>query len=242
MTTDESTLRVRNTEPRDFDGIGDLCRRVYPDTPPWTAEQLASHRHVFPAGQFVAVYGDEERVVGMSASLIVHWDHYDMFDNWDDFTANGLLTNHDPQHGHTLYGAEIIVDPTLQGHGIGHHLIRAQQGLARELRLRRMRGGARLRDYHTYAKQMAAPDYVIAVVHGRIVDHTLTFHLHEQFHILAVIPHYLTGDRETLGYAALVEWLNPELIRPADYAARPTRFLHPDVVRADHGARASALA
>jgi len=23
-------LKLRNTEPRDFDGIGDLCRRVYP--------------------------------------------------------------------------------------------------------------------------------------------------------------------------------------------------------------------
>jgi len=230
----EVTLRIRNTEARDFDGIGDLCRRVYPETPPWNPEQLESHRHVFPDGQFVGVVGDDERVVGMSSSLVIHWDSYDLFDSWEVFTANGMLTNHDPARGHTLYGNEVIVDPTLQGHGLGHQLLSAQKALAQRLRLRRMRGGARLRDYHRHAQRMRAPDYVVAVVHGVITDHTLTFHLHEQFHIMAVVPHYLSDDSETLGYAALVEWLNPETIRPEHYADRPTQFLHRDVVRRDH--------
>ncbi len=228
MSTIDPQLRVRNTTPSDFAAIGDLCRRVYPETPPWTPTQLGSHLRVFAPGQFVAVYGDEERLVGMASSLIVDWDHYDMFDDWDDFTAQGMLTNHDPAQGKTLYGVEIIVDPTLQGHGLGHALLRAQKGVAEELQLRRMRGGARLRDYHSYAKQMTAIDYVCAVVHGQILDHTLTFHLHEGFHILAVIPHYLTDDSETLGYAALVEWLNPETTGPEHSAGRPTQFLHRD--------------
>src|SRR5262245_40019685 len=124
MTTSaaQSDLRIRNTEPRDFQGIGDLCRRVYPETPPWSPEQLASHLHVFPEGQFVAVVGENEHVVGMSSSLIIHCDCYDMFDSWEVFTANGLLTNHDPVRGHTLYGNEVIVDPVMQGHGLGHKL------------------------------------------------------------------------------------------------------------------------
>ena len=54
---------------------------------------------------------------------------------------------------------------------------------------------------------MTAAEYVVAVVHGEIVDHTLTFQLHEGFHVLAVIPHYLSADSETLGWAALIEWL-----------------------------------
>ena len=234
MTDDAPTLRIRQTEPRDFTGIGDLCRRVYPETAPWSPEQLASHLHVFPDGQFVATYGTEERVVGMGSSLIVHWDNYDMFDSWEAFTSNGMLTNHDPQRGHTLYGVEIIIDPTLQGHGLGHKLLAAQKELARRRQLRRMRGGARLRDYHSHARHMKAPDYVVRVVHGQIEDHTLTFHLHEGFHILAVVPHYLSDDSETLGYAALVEWLNPETIRPEHYADRPTRYLHRDAL--GHGA------
>lgn len=237
MAAADPPLRIRNTEPRDFDGIGALCRRVYPETSPWSAAQLASHLRVFPDGQFVALGGGEERVVGMSASLIVRWDHYDMFDSWDEFTANGMLTNHDADHGQTLYGVEAIVDPTLQGHGLGHQLVAAQKDLAQRRRLRRMRGGARLRDYHHHARQMTAPDYVIAVVHGQLLDHTLTFHLHEGFHVLAVVPHYLSNDSETFGYAALVEWLNPDTIHPEHYAARPTRYLHRDVVRQEHSPR-----
>lgn len=234
MTATTADIRIRNTEPRDFAGIHDLCRRVYPETDPWSAEQLGSHLRVFPEGQFVAVVGDDEYVVGMSSSVIVRWDHYDMFGSWDEFTANGMLTNHDPQNGHTLYGVEAIVDPAMQGHGLGHRLVQNSQAIARRLGLRRMRAGARLRDYHHHAKRMTAPDYVVAVVHGKIVDHTLTFHLHEGFHVLAVLPHYLSNDSETLGYAALVEWLNPDTVQPQHFAGRPTQFLHRDVVREHH--------
>ena len=236
MADESITLNIRNAEPRDFTGIGDLCRRVYPETAPWTPEQLGSHHRVFAEGQFVATAGAEERIVGMSSSLIVHWDHYDMFDSWDAFTANGMLTNHDAATGHTLYGVELIIDPAMQGHGLGHKMLATQKALAQHRGLRRMRGGARLRDYHSYAKKMRAPEYIVKVVHGQILDHTLTFHLHEGFHILAVVPHYLSEDSETLGYAALVEWLNPDTTGPEHYAARPTEFLHRDVAAQQHRA------
>jgi len=226
-------VAVRPSDPDDFEDIADLCRRVYPETSPWSIEQLTSDVRIFPDGQFVALFEDQ-RVVGMSSSLIIDWDHYDMFDSWEDFTSNGTLTNHDPVRGQTLYGVELIVDPELQGHGIGHKLVIAQKELATRQKLLRMRGGARLRDYHRYADRMTPADYTIAVVHGQIVDATLSFHLHEGFHVIAVVPHYLTDDSETLGYAALVEWLNPDRVEPAHYANRPTRFLHRDVVRELH--------
>jgi ribosomal protein S18 acetylase RimI-like enzyme len=222
-------IHVRNTEPRDFAQIGDLCRRVYPNELPWMPEQLASHLRVFPEAQFVAVDRERDRVVGMSASLIVRWERYDDFDSWEDFTANGMFTNHDPTHGRTVYGAEAIVDPTLQGHGIGGKLYATRRALIERLGLPRIRGGARLRSYHSYARQMSAADYVVKVVHGEIKDQTLGFQLHEGFHVLAVVPHYLGEDPETLGYAALIEWLNPKLLQPHHVAKRPTRFLHRDV-------------
>ncbi len=136
---------VRNTTPRDFDGISDLCLRTYPDTAPWNAEQLSSHLRVFPEGQFVAVYGPEEKVVGMCASLIVDWEDYAMLDSWEQFTADGMFTNHDPRRGRTLYGAEVIVDSTLQHHGIGDKLYRARRQLTESHRLFRIRAGSRLR-------------------------------------------------------------------------------------------------
>lgn len=222
-------VHVRNTEPCDFAQIGEVCRRVYPNEKPWMPEQLASHRRMFPEAQFVALDREADRVVGMSASLIVRWECYDDFYNWEDFTADGMFTNHDPVHGRTMYGAEVLVDPTLQGHGIGGKLYAARRVLIERLGFPRIRGGARLRSYHRYAHGMSAAEYVVKVVHGEIDAQTLSFQLHEGFHVLAVVPHYLGEDPETLGYAALVEWLNPTVIEPHHVADRPTRFLHRDV-------------
>jgi GNAT superfamily N-acetyltransferase len=216
---------VRNTAPRDFAGITDLCRRIYPDTPPWSAEQLSSHLRVFPEGQFVAVYGPEERIVGMSASLIVDWEDYKMLDSWEQFTADGMFTNHDPGRGRTLYGAEVIVDPALQHHGIGDKLYASRRQLTESHKLLRIRAGSRLRGYCRCAQKMKPEEYVVAVVEGHEYDPTLSFQLKEGFHALAVVPHYLTDDPESLGYAAVIEWLNPELIRPEHVEGRPTRFL-----------------
>jgi len=221
----KSEVVVRNTGPRDFPGITDLCLRIYPDTPPWNSQQLSSHLRVFPEGQFVAVHGPEEKVVGMSASLIVDWEDYTMLENWEQFTADGMFTNHDPKRGRTLYGAEVIVDPTLRHHGIGDKLYGARRSLTESHKLLRIRAGSRLRGYCRCAATMKPDDYVVAVVQGREHDPTLTFQLNEGFHVLAVVPHYLSDDPESLGYAAVIEWVNPQLIHNEHIANRPTRFL-----------------
>ena len=231
MSDGAQEVLVRNTLPRDFPGITDLCRRIYPDTDPWSGKELSSHLAVFPEGQFVAVYGPEEKIVGMCASLVVLWDDYKMLDDWETFTADGLFTNHDPKRGHTLYGAEVIVDPQLEHHGIGEKLYCARRGLAERLRLWRIRAGSRLRGYHQYVSQVPPADYVVQVVHGYLHDPTLTFQLHQGFHVLAVVPHYLTDDPASLGYAAVIEWLNPETIVPEMLVERPTQFLHRDVLK-----------
>ena len=222
---------VRNTSTRDFDQITELCRRIYPDTPPWNAEQLSSHLRLFPEGQFVAVHGAAQAVVGMSASLIVDWEDYKTLECWDQFTANGMFTNHDPQHGRTLYGAEVIVDPALQHHGIGDKIYCARRQLVESHKLLRIRGGSRLRGYARHASRFSPEDYVVAVVEGQEYDPTLSFQLREGFHVMAVVPHYLSDDPESEGYAAVIEWVNPLLVRPEHLAGRPTRFLRQALVR-----------
>ena len=221
----QDSVVVRNTATRDFDGITELCRRTYPDTPPWNAEQLSSHLRLFPEGQFVAVLGPDEKVVGMCASLIVDWEDYHMLDSWEQFTAGGMFTNHNPTRGRTLYGAEVIVDCTLQHHGIGDKLYHARRALTESHRLLRIRAGSRLRGYSHCATQLQPEAYVVRVVEGVDYDPTLSFQLKEGFHVLAVVPHYLSDDPESMGYAAVIEWLNPELIRDEHIANRPTRFL-----------------
>ena len=66
---------------------------------------------------------------------------------------------------------------------------------------------------------------MVADVQGQEHDPTLSFQLNEGFHVVAVVPHYITDDPESLGYAAVIEWLNPQLIRNEHIAGRPTRFL-----------------
>lgn len=216
---------VRSTAARDFAAIADLCRRTYPDTPPWTPEQLASHLRLFPEGQFVAVKGAAQELVGMAASLIVDWEDYATLASWERFTADGMFTNHDPSRGRTLYGAEIMVDCACQHHGIGEQLYQARRELAESHKLLRIRAGSRLRGYSCCADRLSPENYVVAVVEGAEHDPTLSFQLREGFHVVAVVPHYLSDDPESLGYAAVIEWLNPQLIRAEHIADRPTRFL-----------------
>jgi len=225
LNNETSHVVTRNTEPRDFDGIAELCRRIYPETPPWNATQLSSHLRLFPEGQFVAVYGAEEKVVGMCASLIVDWEEYSTLDDWERFTDDGMFTNHDPQHGRTLYGAEVIVDSALQHHGIGDKLYRARRELTESHSLLRIRAGSRLIGYSCCSARLTPEQYVVDVVEGVEHDSTLSFQLKEGFHVVAVVPHYLTDDPESMGYAAVIEWLNPLLIRNEHIADRPTRFL-----------------
>lgn len=225
VNTQTGQVVVRNTEPRDFDGIADLCKRIYPETAPWNAAQLSSHLGLFPEGQFVAVFGPEQKVVGMCASLIVDWEDYNTLDDWEHFTADGMFTNHDPKRGRTLYGAEVIVDSALQHHGIGDKLYRARRELTESHKLLRIRAGSRLCGYGCCAARLSPEQYVVDVVEGAEHDPTLSFQLKEGFHVLAVVPHYLTDDPASLGYAAVIEWLNPQLIRNEHVADRPTRFL-----------------
>lgn len=202
--------RVRNTRSADFPAIIALSLEVYPSSTPWSAEQLASHLAVFPEGQFVAVEIESGHVVGMAASLIIVWEDYDIQGSWRDFTDRGMFTNHDPK-GRTLYGAEIMVSPSHQGIGIGSLLYRVRRELVERLGLSRIRAGARLRGYHRYAAEMSAEDYVRRVAMGEIWDPTLSFQIKRGFRVIGVVPDYLHRDPESLGFAALIEWLNPRV-------------------------------
>lgn len=209
---------VRGMEPRDFANIIRLSEAIYPGAPSWTPAQLASHLAVFPEGQLVAE--SDGRIVGMAASLIVLWDDYSMETSWRDFTANGTFRNHDPDRGRTLYGAEVMVHPDTQGQGIGKLLYRGRRAIVERRGLLRIRAGARLAGYHRFADQMTPEQYTRRVVSGTLSDPTLSFQLSQDFQVIGVAPNYLRHDPESLGHAAVIEWLNPAVATPDDFAAR----------------------
>lgn len=216
-------VTVRNTRPEDFAAIERITRIVYPTYEPWTAPYLRSHLEVFPEGQFVAVEEASGAVVGMVASLVINWDDYDHLDSYLTFTDGGKLTNHDPA-GRTLYGAEVVVDPRHRGLGIGGALYAARRDLVRRLGLLRIRAGARLPGYARHADALSAEDYVRRVIAGELVDPTLTFQLKHEFAVLGVVPDYYEKDVQSRNYAALIEWLNPEVATAEDRARQARRF------------------
>jgi len=212
------TVSVRRMRPSDFEGIIGISRAIYPDSPSWSAAQLASHLEVFPEGQLVAEL--DGRLVGMAASLIVLWDDYSMGTSWREFTDNGWFRNHDPKRGRTLYGAEIMVHPSVQGRGAGKALYEQRRALCERLGLLRIRAGARLAGYHRYADSLSPEEYTRRVVAGELSDPTLSFQLSRAFVVIGVAREYLRHDPQSHGHAAVIEWLNPAVATAEDYAAR----------------------
>ncbi len=204
-------VEVRRTRARDFAALRDISRRVYPDEYPWTEAYLQSHLRHFPDGQLVATLRPSGRVLGMAASLIVDWRDYETGDSYGDFTGGGWFTNHDPT-GTTLYGAEVMVDPSAQGMGAGKALYAARRDLCRRLGLERIRAGARIPGYAEVSHRMSAEEYVLACVRGERVDPTLTFQLAQGFHVVSVVRGYARGDRESDGYGVLIEWDSDALV------------------------------
>jgi ribosomal protein S18 acetylase RimI-like enzyme len=212
---------VRNTREEDVPSIAALSGEIYGT--PWREQELRSHLEVFPEGQVVAADAATGELLGMAASLILRWDDYDVRGNWAEFTDRGTFRNHDPG-GRTLYGAEVMVRPGARGRGVGSRLYRARRELIRRLGLLRIRAGARISGYHRHADHMSPAEYVVRVIRGELRDPTLSFQLKEGFHVLGLVSGYLRHDPQSLGYAAIIEWLNPEVAGPDDFEAQ-RRFL-----------------
>lgn len=204
-----ASVRVRTARPGDIPALVRISHALYPAEGAWNEAELRSHQRVFPEGQLVAVDAETGEVLGLAASLIILWEDYDIHGSWWEFTGNGLFTNHDPVNGHTLYGAGVMVKPDAQGRGVGSALYEARRELATRLGLSRIRSGARLPGYHRHAQRMSAQEYVDRVVAGELDDPNINFQLKHGFRVLKVVPHYLPEDPESLGYAAVLEWLNP---------------------------------
>jgi len=205
--TDASRLLVRHTCDADIPQIVALQKRVYPHMPAWNAGKLETQLSVFPAGQIVAEY--EGEIVGCASSLVVLWDEWCEEHTWKEITASGTFFTHTPS-GRTLYGAEVCVDPTRQGMGIGHQLYEGRRRLCREMNLRRIIACGRLPGYHRYQHAMTPEFYAKKVVWGDIHDQVLSFQLHEGFQFCGVIDDYIPEDWESCGKASLIVWINPD--------------------------------
>ncbi len=218
MTTHEHGLQpgyfLRLMRDEDINPLIQICKLVYPDQAPYSVEELADHRKVFPEGQFVVEHAESGDVVGVQATLVLRWVDYGDNASWDAFTDKGTFLNHDPVKGHTVYGADMMVHPRHQHHGLSRTLIEAVRQLVRSKRYWRIRAGSRMPGYHLHP-DLDPQVYIERVAAGLVGDPVLSVHIKEGWRVFGAVKDYIPTDAESRGCAALIEWVNPEWTEPA---------------------------
>src|SRR5262245_28351107 len=212
-----ANYRICLLEPSHYEPIIEICKLVYPTEKPYTSEELEDHRQVFPQGQFVAVDGNRNAVAGVHFTLRLRMMDYHIDDPWDILTSGGSFLNHDPE-GPTLYGADIMVHPGHQHHGIGHALTDQARFLVQEERLWRMVGASRLPGYLKHSQTMSIEQYVDAVLSGRLFDPVLTIHMKDGWTAVKPIHGYLQHDEDSAGWSEVIQWVNPACPPPPEFA------------------------
>jgi GNAT superfamily N-acetyltransferase len=200
-------ISTRQAHAQDIPAVIALQQRVYPTIPPWEPAKLRGQLEMFPQGQVVAETSDG--LVGYAGSLIVSWDDWAESHTWREITGAGTFEHHNPV-GRTLYGAEVFVDPAMQGSGVGHLLYGARRKICKALNLRRIIACGRLPGYGQNADRLSAEGYAKRVVWGDLRDPVLSFQLREGFSYCGVVEGYIPEDVESRGFASIIVWLNPE--------------------------------
>jgi predicted amidohydrolase/GNAT superfamily N-acetyltransferase len=201
----ENRLRLRELRLEDYQEIHALQELCFPNMEPWEKPMFESQVSIFSAGQICIEY--EDQIVASASSLIVDFDTYEAWHDWEQISDNGYIRNHDPE-GDTLYGIEIMVHPEYRGLKLARRLYDARKQLVREWDLQRIIVGGRIPGYGKYVDQMSAREYVEAVMNKQIMDPVLTVQFGNGFVLRRLISDYLWEDEASHGWAAFLEWIN----------------------------------
>jgi ribosomal protein S18 acetylase RimI-like enzyme len=200
---------VREMKPDDVSHVIELQKESFPymakDGVIWREHHLRSHLEIFPAGQFCAELNG--KIIASSSSLIVDLVPDYAEHTYNQITANGMFSNHNPG-GDSLYAADISTHPSTRRMGIATMLYDVRKQLAIKLGLRRIIAGGRLFNYCEYAKNMTPLEYAQKVVKGELRDPVLSFQLKNGFRFIKILPNYMKDSR-SLNFASFIEWTNP---------------------------------
>lgn len=212
-----ANYHIRLVEPEDHDAIIEICKLVYPSESPYSREELEDHRQVYPQGQFVAIETTKNEVAGVHFTLRLHLTDFHIDDSWDVLTDGGSFLDHNPA-GPMLYGADIMVHPAHQHHGLAHALTDKARFLVEEEQLWRMVGASRLPGYSKYCANLDIHNYVKSVIGGELFDPVLSIHMKDGWMPVKPIHGYLQHDEESVGWAEVIQWVNPACPPPAEFA------------------------
>ncbi len=189
----------------DFKEVTELQLKCFSGMKPWKEDQFKSQLAHFPEGQLCLEY--QGKIVASSSSLIVEFSEYSNWHSWQEMSDSGFIRNHDPE-GDTLYGIEIMVDPSFRGLRLARRLYDERKQLAIRRNLTRIMIGGRIPNYGKHSKKMSATEYVERVMAKKILDPVLTTQLSNGFVLKRIIPNYMASDQESKGYATFLEWNN----------------------------------
>jgi predicted amidohydrolase/ribosomal protein S18 acetylase RimI-like enzyme len=199
-------LKLRNLKVSDYDELKEIMSRVYRVMGEyWTKEEFVSHLARFPQGQICIE--DKGKVVAAALAMVIDFSKYGELHTYRQIIGEGFLKNHEPD-GDYLYGIEIFVHPDYQGMRLGRRLYDARKEICENLNLKGILVGGRIPGYAKYAHEYKPQQYVQMVKNKEIYDPVLTFQLSNDFHIKKLIKDYLPEDKESRGYAVLLEWIN----------------------------------
>ena len=204
----ETRLEIRNAKISDIDEIKKLVNKSYKNMPSYQKAELRGQISNFAEGCFVATLNG--KIVAYSASILVDEKTALKQHTWNQITANGYGSTHNPE-GEYLYGYETCVDPDQRGHRIGMRIYNARQEFVKYNKLRGIIFAGRIPNFRKKLKQVKTPEnYIEMVKEKKIKDPTLGFHLRRGFTVIGVLPNYLPEDKDSMAYGVHLRWKNPE--------------------------------
>ncbi|MBL7884021.1 MAG: GNAT family N-acetyltransferase [Bacteroidia bacterium] len=198
-------IKLRKINKKDYSQIIEIQKKCFPGMKPWSEAQFNNVLSIFPEGQSCIQYG--KRIIASSCSLIINFDEYSEDSSWNELTDNGNITNHN-KYGDTLYGMEMMVDPEYQGMKLSRRLYDARKNIARRFNIKRIIIGGRLPNFHKHVNTLTIDQYIEKIINRSLYDSVLTAQLSNGFSLRKVLPNYLPSDKESCGYATLLEWIN----------------------------------
>ena len=218
-------LELRHLTKEDYPGVKALQDEVYPSLGgAWSQKKFEAQLNVFPEGQICLE--DKGKIIGAAFSLIVDYEKFGDKHTYDEITGDAYLTTHDP-NGDVLYGVDVFVSPHYRGLRLGRRLYEARKDLCRNLNLKSIIAGGRIPNYLKYAEKLTPQQYIEQVKSKDIYDPILTFQLSNDFEVKQVLKAYLPEDKESKGFATLLQWHNmyydaqlPQLIGARKTTAR----------------------
>jgi predicted amidohydrolase/GNAT superfamily N-acetyltransferase len=199
-------LKLRNLTPADYPDIKALMDEIYRVFGgAITENRFQVQLKTFPEGQICIE--DKGRVVAAAFAVIVDYDQFGDLHTYDEITGNAYLTTHDP-NGDVLYGVDVFVASDYRNLRLGRRLYEARKELCRSLNLKSIMAGGRIPGYKAHVGKLTPYEYIEQVKSRDLYDPILTFQLSNGFEVKRLLKDYMPEDRESMGYATLLQWHN----------------------------------